>query len=69
MLRAVVTVKFTIGTLRCHNSEDNDNFKKINTLKRQNNNSARTSRFYAHFFPATARLGRENAYFHVLWRT
>ena len=28
MLRAVVTVKFTIETLRCHNSEDNDNFKK-----------------------------------------
>ena len=33
-----------------------------------NNNIARASRFFVHFFAATARLRRESAYFHVLWR-
>ena len=33
-----------------------------------NNNIARPSRFFVNFFAATARLRRESAYFHVLWR-
>ena len=32
------------------------------------NNIARASRSFVHFFAATARLRRESAYFHVLWR-
>ena len=35
----------------------------------QNNNSARASRFFVHFFVVAARLPRENSWFHVLWRT
>ena len=35
--------------------------QKSNRLKRQNNNSARASRFFVHFFAVTARLRRENA--------
>ena len=35
----------------------------------QNNNFARASRFFVHSFAVTARLPRENDYFHVLWRT
>ena len=31
-------------------------FKKSNRLNRQNNNSARASRFFVHFFAVTARL-------------
>ena len=43
--------------------------KKSNSLTRQNNNFARASRFFVHFFAVTARLPRENAQFHVSWRT
>ena len=32
-----------------------------NGLNKQNNNSARESRFFVHFFAVTARLRRENA--------
>ena len=32
-----------------------------NGLNKQNNNSARPSRFFVHFFAVTARLRRENA--------
>ena len=35
--------------------------KKSNSLTRQNNNFARASRFFVHFFAVTARLPRENA--------
>ena len=43
--------------------------QKGNRLNRQNNNFARASRFFVDFFAVTARLGWENALFHVLWRT
>ena len=33
-------------------------------LNRQNNTSARASRFFVHFFTITARLRRQNAYFY-----
>ena len=36
--------------------------QKSNKVKRQNNNNARVSRFFVHFFAVTARLRRENAY-------
>ena len=35
--------------------------QKSNWLNKQNNNSARASRFFVHFFTVTARLRRENA--------
>ena len=47
----------------------NENGKKAIGLNWQNNNFARASRFFVHFFAVIARLRRENAYFHVLWRT
>ena len=48
--------------------EVNKKGKKAIGLDWQNNNSARASRFFVHFFAVAARLRRENAYFHVLWR-
>ena len=38
-----------------------DNGKNAKGIDWQNNNSARASRFFVHFFPVTARLRRENA--------
>ena len=35
--------------------------QKSSRLNRQNNNSARASRFFVHFFAVTARLRGENA--------
>ena len=35
----------------------------------QNNNFARASRFFVHFFAVVGRLRREIVLFHVLWRT
>ena len=37
-------------------------------VNKQNNNFARASHYFVHFFAITARLS-ENAYFRVLWRT
>ena len=39
----------------------NENDKKVVGLDWQNNNSARASRFFVHFFAVTAQLRRENA--------
>ena len=44
---------------------NNDN----NRFNKQNNNFARASHYFVHFFAITARLISENAYFRVLWRT
>ena len=46
---------------------DNENVKKSNRFNNQNN-FARASRFFVYFFAVTARLRRENAYFHFLQR-
>ena len=35
--------------------------QKTNLFNKQNNNFARASRFFVHFFPVFARLRRENA--------
>ena len=40
--------------------------QKRNRLNKQNNNFARASCFFVHFFTVTVRLRRGNAYFHVL---
>ena len=42
--------------------------RKNNTFNNQNDNFARASRFFVHFFAVTARLRRENAKFHVVQR-
>ena len=42
--------------------------QKSNRFNNQHNNFARASRFFVHFFAVTARLRRENAWFHVLQR-
>ena len=42
-------------------SDGNDNGKKAMGLDWQNNNFARASRFFVHFFAVAARLHRENA--------
>ena len=41
--------------------------KKDNRFIEQNNKFPRSSCFFVHFFAITARLRRENTYFHVLW--
>ena len=41
---------------------------KSNRFNWQNNNFARASRFFVHFFAVTARLRRENAKFHDVQR-
>ena len=41
--------------------DGNENVKKSNRFIEQNNNYARASRFFVHFFAVTARLRRENA--------
>ena len=51
------------------NDDINENGKKAIGLDWQNNNFARASRFFVHFFAVTARLRHEDAYFHVKWRT
>ena len=43
--------------------------QKSNWFRLANNSFVRVSRFFVHFFAVTALLRRENAYFHVLWRT
>ena len=40
-----------------------------NSLTRQNNNFARALHFFVHFFALNCTTTRENASFHVLWRT
>ena len=42
---------------------------KSNRFKKQNNNFARTSHFFVHFFAVFARLRCENAKIHVLDKT
>ena len=43
------------------NDDVNENGKKAKGLDQQNNNFARASRFFVHFFAVTARLRRESA--------
>ena len=53
-----------LGTLRSNDSDGNKNVKKKKHLFRfnkQNNNFARASRIFVHFFARFARPRRENA--------
>ena len=51
----------SLGSLSNDFGEVNENGKKTLGLDWQNNNFARASSFFIHFFAVTARLGRENA--------
>ena len=62
-------VALSIRELMYDDGDGNGNGKKAIGLDKQNNNFARASRFFAHFFAVVARLRRETAQFHVLWRT
>ena len=58
-----------IGSLSNDDADGNENGKKAIGLDWQNNNFARASPFFVHFFAVVARLQRENAWIHVLSRT
>ena len=49
------------GSLRNDYDDGNENVKKEIGLDKQNNNSARASRFFVHFSAVVARLQREIA--------
>ena len=50
-----------IGSLSNDDDDGNENGKKAISLDKQNNNFARASRFFVHFFAVVARLRRETA--------
>ena len=50
-------------------NENKQTTKKTMGFDWQNNNFARESRFFVHFFAVPAQVKRENTYFHVLSRT
>ena len=50
-----------LGSLSNDDGDVNENGKKAIGLDKQNNNFARASRFFVHFFAVTVRLQRENA--------
>ena len=54
-----------VVTLRSNDADDIENVKKNNRFNKQNNNFARASLLFVHFFPVFARLRRENAQFRV----
>ena len=51
------------------NDDDNENGKKAISLDKQNNNFARATRFFVHFFVIVVVLQSETAYFPFLSRT
>ena len=55
MVMTVVLLIMIIGTLRNYDGDGNEN--------EQNNNSARASRFFVHFFVIPAQVRREMANF------
>ena len=50
-----------IGSLSNNDGDGNEDGKKAVGLDQQNDNFARASRFFAHFFAVAARLQRESA--------
>ena len=50
-----------LGSLGNDDGDGNENGKKAIGLDWQNNNFARASRFFVHFFAVVARLRRESA--------
>ena len=62
--KSLLTAAFTkprLGTLRSNDADGNENVKKNKRFNEQNDNFARASRFFVHFFPVFGRLRRENA--------
>ena len=51
----------TTENMSNEDSDGNENGKKAIGLDKQNNNFARASRFFVHFFAVAARLQRESA--------
>ena len=51
--------------LKQHDGDGNENGKKAIGLDWQNNNFARASHFFSHFFAVAARLQRASAEFHI----
>ena len=51
----------SLGNLNNDDGDGNENGKKVLGLDWQNNNFARASRFFVHFFAVVARLQRESA--------
>ena len=62
------TCRFISGSLSNGDGDGNKNGKKATGSDWQNNNFARASLFFVHFFAVVARLRRETAFFHVLSR-
>ena len=56
-----VLTAYTIGSFRNDDGDGSENVTKAIGLDWQNNNFARASRFFVHFFVVPARLRRENA--------
>ena len=63
MVMTVVLLIMIIGTLRNYDGDGNENVKKNNRFNEQNNNFARASRFFVHFFVIPAQVRREMANF------
>ena len=57
----LVSSPLTIGRLSNDDGDGKENGKKAIGLDWQNNNFARASRFFVHFFAVSARLQRESA--------
>ena len=60
---------YTLGSLSDDEGDGNENGRNAIGLNWQNNNFARSSRFFVLFFAVVEHLQRETSYFHVLWRT
>ena len=58
-----------MGNLSNEDGDGNENGKKAIEFYHQNNNFARASRFFVHFFAVVARLRRETCQFHISWKT
>ena len=56
------------GSFGNDDRDGNEKAEKCDRFNPQNNNFARASHFFVHFFVGTARLRRENAKFYVLWK-
>ena len=52
------SLRLVVGTLRNHGDDGNGNVKTGNRFNEQNNDSARASRYFVHFFAFTAQLRR-----------
>ena len=60
--RGLLRVKnFSVGTVRSNDADGDENVKKNNSFHNQNNNFARASRLFVHFFAVYEQLRRENA--------